>query len=51
MNILKDDELELVCGGAADFSDVTAKVDSTEKIIEDKSFLQKIGPFLPGMFR
>jgi hypothetical protein len=35
MNVLSEFEFELVSGGKADFSGVTARVDSTEKILSE----------------
>jgi hypothetical protein len=51
MEVLNDIEVALVSGGEADFSDVTATVDSTEEIVQEKSFLQKVAMLAPGMFR
>ena len=51
MKVLNDSELELVFGGTANFSDVTVRVDSTEKLVEEKSFLEKVAMLAPGMFR
>lgn len=51
MKELNSLEVNLVFGATADFSNVTGSVTSTEQIISDKTFLERIGPFIPGMFR
>jgi len=51
MKELRKEEVHLISGGAADFSDVTVTVTSTEQIVSDQTFLERISPFLPGMFR
>ncbi len=37
MKVLNESELALISGGAADFSDVTATVDSTEELVSPVS--------------
>lgn len=51
MKVLNDVELAQVSGGEADFSGVTVTVDSTEELVQEKSFLQKVAMLAPGMFR
>ena len=51
MKELRKEEVNLVSGGEADFSGVTATVTSTAEIVSDQTFLERISPFLPGMFR
>ena len=51
MKELNSTEVNLVFGGAADFSGVTGTVTSTEEIVPDQTLLEKTAPFTPGMFR
>ncbi|WP_334179638.1 hypothetical protein [Pseudoxanthomonas sp.] len=51
MKVLNESEVALVSGGKADFSGMTVRVDSTEKLVQEKTFLQKVAMLAPGMFR
>lgn len=53
MKVLDTKELDFIFGGKADFSNVQTGFSTSGNVkeVKEKSFLEKIDPFLPGMFR